>query len=79
MTDLCATNKAHDNQMTHYGNMSIAKRTKPVEDDKVSVGTSYSTKTAKTSNTTMSSRVMTRGEAWNVIKQRNWVQQTIIG
>ena len=33
--------------------------------------------TVKRSNT-MPSRVRTRGEAWNVIKQRNWVQQTIV-
>ena len=26
---------------------------------------------------TMPSRARTRGEAWNIIKQQNWVQQTI--
>ena len=45
-------------------------------DDDISVGTTHSTETVKRRNV-MSSRVMTRGEAWNVIKQRKWVQQTI--
>ena len=72
MTNLCATTKARDNQMNYYGNMSMATRTMPFEDDETSVKTTYSAQTMKRGNT-MPSRVRTRGEAWNVIKQRNWV------
>ena len=56
-----------------YVNMSMAKGTMPDEDDQASVRTTHSADTVKRSNT-MPSRVMTRGRAWNVIKQRNWVQ-----
>ena len=41
------------------------------------VSTTCSAETVKRSNT-MPSGVKTRGEAWNVIKQGNWVQQTIV-
>ena len=50
MTDLCATNKACDNQMNYYGNMSMANRTTPFEDNETSVGTTRSAETAKRSN-----------------------------
>ena len=73
MIDLCTTNKARGNKNNYYKNMNIAKRTVSFEDDEASVGTTYSAETVKRSNT-MSSGVKTRRDAWNVIKQRNWVQ-----
>ena len=45
-------------------------------EDEASVGTTHSTETIKRNNT-MPSRARTRGEAWKIIKQQNWVQQTI--
>ena len=77
MTNLCATKKARDNQMNHYGSLNMANRTMSLNDDEASVGTTSSAETVKRSNI-MPSGVMTRGQAWNVIKQRNWVQQTIV-
>ena len=78
VNELCATNKARGNKNNfYYRNMNMANRTMSFEDDEASVGTTYSAETVKRSNT-MPSRARTRGEAWNVIKQRNWVQQTIV-
>ena len=75
--DLCATNKARGNGNNYYSNMNRANRTMSLNDDEASVGTTSSAETVKRSNI-MPSGVMTRGQAWNVIKQRNWVQQTIV-
>ena len=65
MTELCATNKARGDQMSK-------------EDDDRSIA---SVKTVKRSNCSnimpTKTSMMTRGAAWNVIKQQNWVQQTI--
>ena len=72
MTDMCATNR---HVAINYNGI-MANGTRMNNDDDISVGTTHSTETVKRSNV-MPSRAMTRGEAWNVIKQRNWVQQTI--
>ena len=72
MTYMCAD----DRHVAINYNGILARRTRMNDDDDISVGTTHRTETMKRSNV-MPSRAMTRGEAWNVIKQRNWVQQTI--
>ena len=72
MTDMCVT----DRHVAINYNGIMANGTRMNNDDDISVGTTQSAETVKRSNV-MPNRAMTRGEAWNVIKQRNWVQQTI--
>ena len=72
MTDMCAT----DRHVASNYNDIMANGTMMNDDDDMSVGTTQSAETVKRSNV-MPNRAMTRGEAWNIIKQRNWVQQTI--
>ena len=64
------------NEAEEKRNGIMARRNMMNIDDDRSFGTTQSADTVKRSNV-MPSRAMTRGEAWNVIKQRNWVQQTI--
>ena len=84
-----AANDVRDNQNMHstnwHGennqNSSMANATMMNNEDDMSVGTTQSADTVKRSNCsnimpTMRS-MMTRGAAWNIIKERNWVQQTI--
>ena len=68
MTDVRATNR---HAAIKYNGV-LAKGTRMKDDDDVSIGTTHSTETVRRSNV-MPSRAMTRGEAWNVIKQRNWI------
>ena len=89
MTDMYATTEARDNQtmratnrhVTNNYNNIMANRTMMNDNDDMSVGTTQSADTEKRSNcsnimpTTRS--MMTRGAAWNVIRERNWVQQII--
>ena len=72
MLDVRATNR---HAAIKYNGI-LAKRTKMENNDDVSIGTTNSTETARRSNV-RPGRAMTRGEAWNVIRERNWVQQTI--
>ena len=72
MTDMCATNR---HAAIKYDDI-LAKGTRRTNDDDDSIGTTHSAETRKRSNV-IPGRAMTRGEAWNVIKERNWVQQTI--
>ena len=72
MTDMCATNR---HAAIKYDDI-LAKGTRRTNDDDDSIGTTHSAETIKRSNV-IPGRAMTRGEAWNVIKERNWVQQTI--
>ena len=72
MTDMYATNR---HAAIKYNDV-LAKETRMKNDGDMSTGTTHSTDTVRRSNI-MPGRAMTRGEAWNVIKERNWVQQTI--
>ena len=72
MTDMCATNR---HAAIKYNDV-LAKGTRMKNDDDISIGTTHSAETERRSNV-MPGRAMTRGEAWNVIRERNWVQQTI--
>merc|ERR1712115_321738 len=72
MTDMCATNR---HAAIKYDDI-LAKGIRRTNDDNDSIGTTHSAETIKRSNV-IPGRAMTRGEAWNVIKERNWVQQTI--
>ena len=86
-TEMCATNRhvAINNINEVENNMSnmMARGTmmRDMNDDR-SIGTTQSADTVKRNNcshimpTTRS--MMTRGAAWNVIRERNWVQQTIV-
>ena len=73
MTDICARPIRH--VAINYDGI-LAKGTRMKNDDYVSIGTTHSTETVRRSNV-IPGRAMTRGEAWNVIRERNWVQQTI--
>ena len=72
MTDMCATNR---HAAIKYNDV-LAKGTRMKYDDDMSTGITHSTVTVRRSNV-MPGRAMTRGEVWNVIRERNWVQQTI--
>ena len=72
MTEMCATNR---HAAIKYYDI-VAKGTRIKEDDDRSIGTTHSAETVRRSNV-MPGKAMTRGDAWNVIRERNWVQQTI--
>ena len=72
MTDMRATDR---HVAINYDGI-LATGTRMKNDDDRSIGTTHSAETIKRSNV-MPGRAMTRGEAWNVIRERNWVQQTI--
>ena len=73
MTDMRATNR---HVAINYDGI-LARGTRMSEDDNRSIGTTQSAETVKRSNI-MPGKAMTRGDAWNVIRERNWVQQTIM-
>merc|ERR1712115_375246 len=77
MIDRCAT----DRQVTINYDSILERGSRMNTDDDSSVGTTQSANTVKRSNRShiMPTRrsMMTRGAAWNVIRERNWVQQTI--
>ena len=72
MVDMCAT----DRHVAINYNGIMANGTRMNNDDDRSVGTTQSAETVKRRNI-MPGKAMTRGDAWNVIRERNWVQQTI--
>ena len=85
MTEVCATNwHVAINQNSEEENVKrniMARGTMMDTNDDRSIGTTQSADTVRRSNCshimpTMKS-MMTRGAAWNVIRERNWVQQTI--
>ena len=74
---MCAT----DRHVTINYNDIWPQGTEMNTDDDRSVGTTQSADTVKRSNRShimpTKRSMMTRGTAWNVIRERNWVQQTI--
>ena len=85
-TEMCATDRhmAINNNSKVENDISNMMARGPMMrdmDDDRSIGTTQSANTVRRSNcsnimpTTRS--MMTRGAAWNVIRERNWVQQTI--
>ena len=89
MAERCATTEARVKQIVHATNRHVASNqysimaelTRVTENDDISVGTTQSADTVKISNRShimpTNRSMMTRGDAWKVIKEQNWVQQTI--
>ena len=85
-TEMCATNRHvainNINEVENNMNNMMARgpMMRDINDDR-SIGTTQSADTVRRSNCShiipTKRSMMTRGAAWNVIRERNWVQQTI--
>ena len=85
-TEMCVTNRhvAINNNSKVENDISNKMARGPMMrdmDDDRSIGTTQSTDTVRRSNCSnimpTKRSMMTRGTAWSVIRERNWVQQTI--